>query len=138
MLASGGIPLTRYIDGIIANRVWVRLTVDGTSYLLDPAFKSYTGTSGLDLEQILGYDRGDLLTAVSKGATLTADSVQNMNESALASQLEQYSANLTYIIATQHPNSTIAEIIGGRRINPVQLTQLPTALAFDTRDEIYW
>jgi len=139
VLSSGGIPLTWYLeDRIIPNRVWVRLTIDSTEYLLDPAFKTYTAINGIDLELALGYNRSNLLAAVTSGATLTADSVQNMNETGLNSQLEQYSTNLTNTISTQHPNSTIAEIIGGRRINPEYLAQLPTALTFTTSDEIYW
>lgn len=138
-LYSGGIPLDWYSDSIVPNRVWVRLTIAGTEYLLDPAFKTYTRTTGIDLGQALDYDINDLLGAATNGATITADSVQNMSESELISQLEQYSASLTNAITTEHHNSTVAEIIGGRSINPEYLGEtLPTALNYSTSDEIYW
>ncbi len=141
---QNGIDVTWHSEtSIIPKRVWVRLTIDGNVYLLDPAFKAYTTTSGIDLGQALDYDRDDLLGAAG-GVFNDVDedgvyeSAQNINETGLQSQLEQYTANLANVISSQYPNSTVAEIIGGRSIVPEHLSQLPTTLNFTTSDEIYW
>jgi hypothetical protein len=46
---------------ITMDRIWVQVTVNGTTYQLDPAFKSYQGSSGLSpasLASAAGYNQG--------------------------------------------------------------------------------
>ncbi|MCP4710883.1 MAG: hypothetical protein GY869_19855, partial [Planctomycetes bacterium] len=124
-------------DGII-DRVWVKASIDGTDYLFDPALKSYTYTDKIDLAQATGYVRSDLLTEASIGATEGSDFIQNLNQTNINNKLVEYSNNLANTIRTQHPNSEVKEIIGGREIIPEILDQFQTTLPWPTTDVEAW
>ncbi|MBV5328249.1 MAG: transglutaminase domain-containing protein, partial [Chlorobium sp.] len=139
VIANGGIPRTvqtgaRYkID-----RVWVKATIDGVDYLFDPAFKTYSSTSKIDLAAAMGYDQTDFLAEANTGATVGADYIQNMNESRINSKLAAYATNLAATVRSQHPNKTVEEIVGGRGINQTTLTQYSTTLPFSTSITSTW
>ncbi len=125
VIASGGIPLAAiYTDATATlDRVWVKATINSVDYLFDPAFKSYSYTTKIDLGTALAYNQSDFLTAALTGATVGSDYIQNTNETNLRTKLASYSANLANTIRTQYPNKAVEEIIGGRSIIQTNLTQ---------------
>ncbi len=132
VLSSAGIPVT-YVQTngtAIFRRVWVKATINGTDYLFDPAFKTYTYTNKIDLGQAMGYNQSDFMNAAGSGATITADYVQNLNETNIRNMLSTYASNLVNAIRSQYPNHDIKEIIGGRSIVQSNLTDYTTTLPF--------
>ncbi|HEY6872713.1 MAG TPA: RHS repeat-associated core domain-containing protein [Geobacteraceae bacterium] len=136
VLASGGIPVTVYVDAqqnpvqAVVDRVWVKATINSVDYLFDPAFKSYTYTSKIDLGSAMAYNQSDFLTTALSGATVGSDYIQNVNETNLKNKLTTYSNNLVNIVRSQYPNRDVNEIIGGRNIYQTNLTQYTTTLPF--------
>ncbi|MBI4685837.1 MAG: S8 family serine peptidase, partial [Nitrospirae bacterium] len=139
VIASGGIPVTKYSTYAKVNRVWVKANIEGTDYLFDPAFKSYTYTSKIDLGAAMGYAQSQLLTAAGGTIGDNGYSIRNMDETNLRNQLATYSTNLVNTIRSQYPNSDVKDIIGGRSIVQTNLTQYSTSLPFSpTPLDIPW
>lgn len=137
VLGNGGIPGTLSGSNWIVKRVWVQLTISGTNYLFDPAFKPRQTISGINLQSAMGYSRSALLSAA--GGTSGSNYVQNLNETGLKNALDGYSLNLANYIRTNYPNAHTSEIIGGSTIVPQTLTSLPTNLDFSsTLTPVYW
>jgi transglutaminase-like putative cysteine protease len=119
-------------------RVWVKATINGTDYVFDPAYKAYSYTSKIDIGQATGYNRAALLAAAGGTMGDSGSSIQNMNETALRSQLSAYSSNLINAIKSQYPNSTVDQIVGGRSIVQTALTQYSTTIPFPTESTVLW
>ncbi|MDD5760275.1 MAG: transglutaminase-like domain-containing protein, partial [Desulfobulbaceae bacterium] len=136
VLANGGIPASYFGASWLVDRVWVETTIDGVTYDLDPAFKVYEETSGVNIQAAMGYNRTALTQAA--GGTVGTDFVQNLNETGLKTSLDAYSLNLANYIRTNYPNAEIEEIVGGRKIKPEYLDQLPTGLNFSDIPQSYW
>lgn len=129
---SGGVPLSNlYTDGTATiDRVWVQATINGTNYLFDPAFKTYTSTNKINLATAMGYSQADFLAGATSGATVGSNYVQNLNEGNIRSKLATYSNNLVSTIRSQYPNNNVEDIVGGRSIVPTTTTQYSTTLPF--------
>ncbi len=136
ILAYAGIPATCSSFYHTVSRVWVQAVISGTTYLMDPAFKPYTETSGIDLQTAMAYDQNAFLSAA--GGTLDDDSIQNMDEEGLQSALNSYTLNLVEHIRGNYPNASMDEIIGGREIVPEYLDELPTSLDHSVTVEETW
>jgi RHS repeat-associated protein len=116
---------------ITMDRIWVQVTINGTTYQLDPAFKSYQGSSGLSLASLTsaaGYTRSSLMGAAGGGTDPSV--AQNMNEPALDTALNGYAMNLASYLQANYPNSDISSIVGGRQVNRVNNPQLTTAIQY--------
>jgi len=135
LLADGGIPHRPSGTNLVVSRVWAKL--EGTNHLFDPAFKRYEDKNAkADLKAAMGYSASALLG--SAGGELGADSVRNVNEAGLRATLDQYTANLVRALQTNYPNAEMEEIIGGRRIVPEYLDELPTRLSFPATQTQSW
>jgi len=140
VLPSGGIPIRGgFVDGqgnvisLDVDRVWVEAAIDGVDYVFDPAFKTYTETAKIDLSTAMDYDRLQLVAAATTGATVGTDFIQNLDEGGVATKLDQYTTNLVATIRADHPNASVAEIIGGFDIVPTGIVGYSTALPFATQ-----
>lgn len=128
--AGGGIP-SQVTGGVLRlNHVWVKVKVGSTWYALDPSFKSYTSTTGIDLPAIMGYNRTNFLTASQSGSTIAADYVQRINETQLQGRLTTYATNLLNHLRANAPAAPLADVIGGRVIVPQTNSALPTQLPY--------
>ncbi len=131
VLANGGIPSEVTTgDRILLIRVWVEATVEGGTYVFDPAFKSYEDGASVDLSQGLGYEQSDFLAAATEGATVTADSVRYLNQGRIEEKLIEYSMNLVSFLHESYPNSEMEDVLGGRRLVHGSFTALPESLRF--------
>lgn len=140
VLANGGVPIVSWSgDGTATfEHVWVRATIGGTNYVFDPSFKQHTVIPGIDLVQAMGYNKNGFLNAALSGATVTSSYTQNISQQNLSNILTQYSNSLVNTIRSQHPNATVEEIIGGRKIVQSELSSYQTSLPFATSTTAIW
>jgi RHS repeat-associated protein len=109
----------------LLEQIWVSVSIDGTTYRMHPAYKTYTTVPGVDLAAAMGYSRAALLAA--GGGTQTATYVQGVDDDAVVSHLSDRAAALINDIRTSHPNASVDEIVGGRVIVPVEIASLGDA-----------
>ncbi|MBX9879718.1 MAG: transglutaminase family protein, partial [Candidatus Obscuribacterales bacterium] len=131
LLANGGI--ANSLDGsnnLSLEHCWVQVTIGGTNYAFDPAFKEYNVISGVNLETAMSYDRADFLSDANSGSTLTSDYVQNINDANIQTNLRDYSMNLVNWIKTNMPAASVDQILGGHSIVPTSMPLRQTSLPY--------
>ena len=98
-------------NDLIFHRVWVRLTLGGKNYLLDPAFKVHEPISGINLGTAMGLNTNALMTAAggNNGFAYTF----NLNYTSLHNKLRDYTTNFLAYLQSNHPNASVEEILGG-------------------------
>lgn len=144
LLGSAGIPAQTWVysGGALAfadiNHVWVKANIDGTNYVFDPSFKSHTETASIDLSAAMNYDQTAFLTQALTGTTIGSDYLQNVNRANVRNNLAGYASNLVNHIRTQQPAATLADIIGGRSINPVTGTLRQSTLPYQLSVSAEW
>ncbi|RYF02175.1 MAG: transglutaminase [Comamonadaceae bacterium] len=81
---------------------------------LDASAKQYSYAPAMDLQAAVPLDAQALLTAAQSGATVNEAQgwVQNINQTAIQSQLDQYQNRLKTYIDTNKPNATVGDVIG--------------------------
>ena len=141
LFANAGIPVDVAQVGpdlfVSLTRVWVEAEIGGETFTLDPAIKEHDIVSGVDLESILGFDRNVFLAAVGQGATVEAEAVQGLNETAARDQLADLSETLIEHIEENQPSGTFNDLLGGYEIRMSESTELPTELPFaDTVSDV--
>src|SRR6185437_15555116 len=113
---------------LILPRVWVTLTMGGTNYYLDPAFKVSLPVSGIDLSNAMSLNTNTLWTTA--GGTDTGSSVSGLNEAALRTALKNCNSNLLAYMSNNLTNPTVAQVVGGQQIISSVGSPLPTSLLF--------
>ncbi|HXI69558.1 MAG TPA: RHS repeat-associated core domain-containing protein [Verrucomicrobiae bacterium] len=117
-----GYPKTIYFTGntndVLFHHVWVQVTLNGTNYTLDPAYKVNQPIGGIGLDGAMQLNTTTLISSVSSGSTATADYVQNLNEANLRSTLGSYNSNLLSYIQSTCPNASVQQIVSGQSIVP--------------------
>jgi RHS repeat-associated protein len=123
ILAQGGIPASVNLLGNAAfvGHVWVSVSINGTAYVFDPAFKPHNCTSGIvsNLGSIMGYSRAQFIADAH--ATVTSTTIQGVNRAQLRNDLATYANNLARYIRTNFPDAGMSDIVGGATIKPTQL-----------------
>jgi RHS repeat-associated protein len=109
-------------------RVWLELTMNGTNYYLDPAFKISLPVTGINLSNAMSLNTNTLMTTA--GGTDTGYSVSGLNESSLRGVLQTCNSNLLGYLSNNMPNASVAQVIGGQQIVSSVGSPLTTALAF--------
>ena len=131
---SFGYPYGTYFYGdtnnLIFHHVWVQVTLNGTNYTLDTAYKVNQPIGGIGLDGAMQLNTNTLISNVSSGSTATADYVQNLNEASLRSTLGSYNSNLLSYIKSTCPNATVQQIISGQSIVPSTGQPLDQATPF--------
>src|SRR5205807_788273 len=117
--------------------VWVSVTgssLGTTTYVYDPSFKTYTTpTAGISLASAMGYNQPTSIADAKSGATVTSDSIQNLNTANLQTSLTGYGNNLVSYIKANIPSATMKEVIGGKLIQPITQPYSPqTSLSYET------
>ncbi len=100
-------------------RVWVTVTVGGTIYNLDPAFKVTERISGIDLPTAIGFSSNALMNAAGGtdfGNFTTNFYTTNINEAAIRGTLAGYTTNLLNYIQNNFPNASVEQILSGQYI----------------------
>ena len=103
---------------------WVKVTINGTPVVFDPATKVYSRSTGLGaatLASAMGYTQSTFVSRATSGATVTSHSVANLatGRSNVRSDLATFSNNLASHIRTNLPTATMTDVIGGKTIEPL-------------------
>jgi len=85
---------------------------------LDASVKQYRYAAGMDLQTAVPLHAQALLDAAQTGATIDEQQgwVQNLNQAAARSHLEQYQNRLKTYIDSQKPDASVADVIGKKII----------------------
>ena len=117
--AAGSCPgSTAALHSMKFDHVWVKVNIGGTNYYFDPAFKSHTHKTGINLTTASGYNASTYLTSAKSGATVNANYVQNINRTNIRNNLTTYSNSLATYLRTNLPAGTLDDVIGGKTIAP--------------------
>ena len=125
-----GIPFDLLSDGYHLMRFWVELETNEGTFQLDPAYKRYRNFPGLDWRSLTGYDREALLEAVTDGASVNKDYVQNLNSAALEQSLSEMSSRLFSGIKNHYYGVSVDELIGGRKLDHPLLKEMRSDISF--------
>lgn len=137
-LANGGIPVVLFTDDSIEiDHVWVKVSIDGSSYVFDPSIKSHLNKKPVDLGSVIGFSDSSFMGAALSGSTQTTNSIQNANQLSIETTLSSYTDSLISHIKSISPRPTLEDIIGGQIIIPssVQLRQASLPYQSSISDE---
>lgn len=133
LLASGGIPAlinggsvsvtdcttfgATSVSSVQLSHIWVSVSINGTSYVFDPAYKGHTFPTPANLVAAAGLTSGQSLAQTSPGLDSGTASgvsyIHNLNSENLKSQLLSYSNNLlSYIQANNLSSAKLDDVIG--------------------------
>ncbi|MDJ0947046.1 MAG: DUF6531 domain-containing protein, partial [Kiloniellales bacterium] len=136
LLGNSGIPAQITSSGgtvsfVDKSHVWVKVNIDGTDYVFDPAFKTHDWKSGIDVGAVLGYDRTSFVNSAMAGAvlddrvevidgtTFIIKEIKQLNKGNISSELASYATNLINHIKADPALETLDDVIGGERIVPL-------------------
>jgi RHS repeat-associated protein len=123
VMGSGGFPGTidQFGDATIGH-VWVQVSINGTAYVFDPAFKTQTWKPGIvaNLPGIMGYTQEQFLA--DAGGTVTSTSIQGVNRTALRNDLATYANKLAAYVRANLPTGGVSDLIGGGTIVPTPIS----------------
>ena len=143
ILADSGYPATvtggTTVTSVTMMHLWVKVTIGGTVYAFDPAYKPSTPRAGFmtpsSIDTAMGLSASTLSTRFLSGATSSAPgaavpSVTSPNRSNLRADLQAFSSQLLSSLRTNHPDSDLSGAFGGRDIAryegaPVRQTTIP-------------
>ena len=136
VLGRGGIPAVGVTEAGVVRRVkwehvWVEAFLDyvpsrgerpraGDTWIpMDPSFKQYVYTDGMDLATNVAFDAPTLLDQAQQGATVneTEGWVQNLNQSAVQTGIEDYRSRLTDFVTAANPDATVGDVLGTQKIS---------------------
>jgi len=134
VLGAAGIPFTPNFSGstwtsTTLDHVWVQVDIAGTNYVFDPSFKTYSYEAAqVNIPTATGYVQSTFLSQAESGATITSDSILNMNRANIRSQLSTYAQNLQSYLSTNLPAASLDDVLGGKTIvqntSPIRQTSL--------------
>lgn len=151
LLGQGGIPNIALVAGGVVKalrmeHVWVQAYVDyspsrgsinkkpGMWVPLDPSFKQYRFSRGMDLKNALPLDLGAMAEQSQSAAAINPaeGSVQNLGQDAVTERLNDYLVRIKAYIDSQKANATIADIFGTQSIIAETHSILPGTLPYKT------
>jgi RHS repeat-associated protein len=147
LCSDGGIPNT--VVGTFPNlelqmsHCWVQVNVGTVTspdwVVMDPSFKTYTTSSGINLATAMGYTQSTFISDAESGTTIDSSGnwVENINTANIATQLKSYADSLISYIRTNNPTATLDQVLGGSQIVQqtvpfTYLTSLPYEMPGDT------
>ena len=96
-------------------RIWVR--VNGID--VDPAYKEMAVASGIDLGTLFPYNQSQLMSGA--GGLIGSNWVKNVNASSIETKLQTWTTAFLTNLKTNHPNASMADIVGGSEIVPINV-----------------
>lgn len=140
ILYWGGIPYSSGSGTVTFSHIWVKVEMGGVDYILDPSIKTYTSSSGIDLEAAMDYDRDVLLDAARDGSTRGTDDlwIEDVNVAGFNAELASCATNLIDWIKANQPAATVDDIIGGKRIVEIMSPVRQTSHPYETGTPADW
>lgn len=161
VLNNGGIPYTynQAKTEISLMRIWVRVTVGGNQYDIDPAFKSVTRHTPVDPASLFTYQRNPWLDSVLlgshrylvEGSGINADTLQwntlgkvalfkptsQASVTAVKTSLNNLTSEARTTLGNQHKFATFAEITGDTSLNKMAYTKGASLQSFTYGTQVY-
>jgi len=152
-MSSGGIPMKGLVSGgkIVAARaehVWVEAFIDyipsrgakhvngkeSTWIKLDPSFKQYSFTSGIDIKGAVPFDAQGFLDQIKAGATIneTAGYVTGINSLLTQQTMQDYQSRVQSYIQQNYPDATVGDVLGKKEVVKQELPYLLGTLPYRT------
>ena len=151
LLAQGGIPSVGvYTGGTISavqlEHVWVEAYVNyvpsrgavnkvGDTWIpMDPSFKQYTYTQGMDINDNVPLDVNSLLTQAQQGATVnqTEGWVQNLNQASIQAVMTNYPTQVQNYVNSQKANAAVGDVFGTKTVQQQNFSALMETLPYAT------
>ncbi|HEY4940051.1 MAG TPA: RHS repeat-associated core domain-containing protein [Rhizomicrobium sp.] len=125
--------------------IWV--AANGNLY--DPSFKPHTFKSGVDIAAAMqcGTSSAPTCGATANSAAMAGStagtfhgvpSIQHVNESGIASQLQTWATNVENYIHTNQPNAWLDDIVGGSRIDATYNPAIGASLPYASTAQYTW
>ncbi len=150
LLAQGGIPSTALTQGgeikwIKLEHIWAEAWLDfypsrgakhqngnGDSWTpLDASYKQYEYTQGMNLSEQVPFDAQALATSLESTAQNETEGwVQNIDNQAIQSSLENYQSQLETYIEQTKPDATVGDVLGTQSIIESKREQLAAGLPY--------
>lgn len=152
-MSSGGVPMKGLVAGgkVVAARmehVWVEAYInyipsrgarhvnghEDTWISLDPSYKQYTFTPGIDIKSAVPFDAQSFLTQLQSGATIdnTAGYVTGVNSLLVQQTMQDYQSRVQNYIQQNHPNATVGDVLGKKEIVKQEFPYLLGTLPYRT------
>lgn len=149
--SSGGVPTKGLVAGgkVVAARmehIWVEAFVDyipsrgakhkeggGDTWVkLDPSFKQYNFTQGVDLRSAVPFDSQGIMAQLESGATMnaTVGYATGVNSLLVQQTMQDYQAQVQNYIQQNYPDARVGEIIGKKNILKEELPYLLGTLPY--------
>ena len=151
LIASGGIPVKGLTSGgkiemVRMEHAWVEAYVSYGPYSgrpskldapktwipLEPSFKQYTYTEGIDLQAAVPFDAQSFIDQIKSTATINEAEgyVTSADSNYIQTTLTNYQAQLQEYINQNIPNATAGDILGKKEIIKQELGILPATLPY--------
>ena len=121
VLGYGGIPGYVNSDGSVSNmgHCWVKVSISGTAYVFDPAFKGHSWKTGVigNFSSITGYNQSAFL-ADANASVPASNGIIIQGRTQLRQDLATYARQLASYIKSNLPTGGVSDVIGGGVITP--------------------
>jgi len=152
-MSSGGVPTKGLTSGgkAVAARmehVWVEAFINyipsrgakhingkGDTWIrLDPTYKQYTYTQGIDLKTAVPFDGQSFLDQIKSGATINESQgyVTGVNSLLVQQTMQGYQTRVQNYIQQNYPNATVGDILGKKTIVKKEYPYLLGTLPYKT------
>jgi len=152
-MASGGVPVKVGISGgkitkALFEHVWVEAFIDyipsrgakhvqgqGDTWIrLDPSFKQYSFTNGIDIKTAVPFDAQGFLDQIKAGATIneTAGYITGINSLLTQQTMQDYQVRVQSYIQQNLPNATVGDVLGKKEIIKQEFPYLLGTLPYRT------
>ncbi len=152
ILATNGIPVTLMktsggtYKAVQLEHVYVRAWIDyipsrgavhkqGDTWVpLDPSYKQYTYTQGIDIKTAVPFDAQALADQIKATATIneTEGYVTNVNSALVQQTMQDYQTQVQNYINQNYPNATVGDVLGKKEIIKQEFGILPETLPYKT------
>ncbi len=150
-VASGGTPIKPYASGGVITKaqmehVFVETYVPYGPYSgrpsnlnpdkiwvpLDPSYKQYTYTEGINLQTAVPFDAQSFANQIQSTATIneTESYVTNVDSNYIQTTITNYQTQIQNYISQNMPNATTDDIIGKKEIKKQEFGILPVTLPY--------
>lgn len=131
LLSQGGIPQQQIgyggaIEEVELEHVWVEAQINGQWVALDPSFKQYNYTDGMDIQAAVPLDINSLITDLDASATKNEAEgwVQGLDANLVRNALTDYQNDLETYFTNQASNATLGDVLGQQKVIPSEVSSL--------------
>ncbi len=152
VLATNGVPVTlmKTSAGVYKNvqmeHVYAKAFIDyipsrgavhkqGDTWIpLDPSYKQYTYTQGIDISSAVPFDAESFTNQITSTATIneTEGYVTNVDSAYIQQTMQDYQTSVQNYITQNSPNATVGEVIGKKEIIKQEYPYLMGTLPYKT------